>query len=83
MTAKYPGFGTHRAVLALRGAMRRHRFAIHLDVRAFFPSVDLDILRRLITARVDPALMAVLDLVFECAAGVLRSRGAALRPADR
>lgn len=62
-----PGFGTHRAVLALRGAMRRHRFAVHLDVRAFFPSVEFDVLRRLITARVDdPALMAVLDLVFEC-----------------
>lgn len=66
-----PGFGTHRAVLALRGAMRRHRFAVHLDVRAFFPSVDLDILRRLLTARIDdPALMAVLDLVFECGRSV-------------
>ena len=40
-----PGGGTHRAVLALQRRMRQHRFALHLDIKRYFPSVDLDILR--------------------------------------
>jgi hypothetical protein len=37
-----PGGGTHRAWLRLLRAMRRRRFFVHLDVRAYFPSIDPD-----------------------------------------
>jgi RNA-directed DNA polymerase len=64
-----PGFGAHRAVIRLRELMRRHRYVVHLDVRAFFPSVDLDIQRRLIARTIrDDRLLAVLDRVFDVGA---------------
>ncbi len=61
-----PGFGTHRAVLRLLELMRRHRFVLHLDIRAYFPSIDRTILRGLITRRVrDDAFMEVVDRVLD------------------
>jgi len=56
-----PGYGAHRAVLALQRAMQRHRFAVHLDVRAYFPSIDLDLLDGLVARRVKDT--GVRDLV--------------------
>ena len=51
-----PGHGTHRAVLRIADAMRRHRFVVHLDVRAYFPSIDHEHLDRALARRVrDPA----------------------------
>jgi retron-type reverse transcriptase len=47
-----PGFGTHRAVLRLWELMRRHRFALHLDLRAYFASIDIEILQRLLARRI-------------------------------
>ena len=47
-----PGYGTHRAVLRLQEAMRRHRFVLHLDIRSYFPSVDRAILLQLLRRRV-------------------------------
>lgn len=65
------GYGVHRAVLALQRAMRRHRFAVHLDVKAFFPSIDVAILRRLLARRIsDRRFLAVLDRIFESSAGL-------------
>ena len=46
------GAGVHRARLSLQRSLRHHRFAVHLDVRAYFASVDLDILRALVARRV-------------------------------
>lgn len=67
------GFGAHRAVLWTQAAMRRHRFAVHLDVKACFPSVDVDTMRRLIARRVDDArVLALLDDVFEAGRAVYR-----------
>lgn len=61
-----PGFGTHRAVLRLRELMNQHRFVLHLDVRSYFPSVDLSILSRLLARRIrDPRFLAVLAAVLE------------------
>ncbi len=57
-----PGFGTHRAVLRLWHLMRRFRFAVHLDVRAYFPSIDPDILRQILSRRIrDERFLAVVD----------------------
>lgn len=66
-----PGFGAHRAVLALQGAMRRHRFVLHLDIRSYFPSVDPDLALELVARRVrDAALLAVLGQVLESGRGL-------------
>jgi retron-type reverse transcriptase len=42
------GYGTHRAVLRLQALLRRFRFVLHLDVRAYFPSIDREILLRVL-----------------------------------
>ncbi len=60
------GFGTHRAVLRLLELVRRHRYALHLDIRSYFPSVDLEILRALLARRIrDERFLAVVDRVLE------------------
>ncbi len=68
-----PGYGVHRAVLALVRAMRRYRFAVHLDVRAFFPSIDVARLRALVERLIDDLrFMAALDRVLEAGGAVYR-----------
>jgi hypothetical protein len=65
------GLGTHRAVLRLLALVRRHRFAVHLDVRGYFPSIDLDLLRGLLRRRIrDERFLAVVDAVLEAGARV-------------
>ncbi len=60
------GLGTHRAVLRLAEHMRRRRFVVHLDIRSYFPSIDLEILRSLLARRVnDPRFLAVVDLILQ------------------
>ena len=63
-----PGFGTHRAVLALQRLMRGTRFVIHLDVRRYFPSVHLPTLGRLLRQPVpedeDACRAAAVEAVF-------------------
>jgi len=59
-----PGFGTHRAVRRLQMFMQSHRFAVHLDVKACFPSTDITILSALVRRRVrDARFLAVLERV--------------------
>jgi RNA-directed DNA polymerase len=66
-----PGFGTERAVLRVRELMRRHRFAVHLDVRAFFPSIEVDLLVGLVRRRVrDARFLAVLKAVLDAGRGL-------------
>ncbi len=66
-----PGFGTHRAVLRLLELIRRHRFALHLDVKSYFPSIDVEILRRLLAERIrDWRFLDVVDRVLEVGAGM-------------
>ncbi|MEZ4464530.1 MAG: RNA-directed DNA polymerase [bacterium] len=61
-----PGFGTHRAVLALLRLKRRHRFALHLDVRAFFPSVQVERLHALLAAFVrEPPVLALVGRILD------------------
>ena len=60
------GLGTHRAVLRLLVLMRAHRFAVHLDIRSYFPSIDTEILKRLLGRRIrDRRFLAVLDRVID------------------
>ena len=47
-----PGYGTHRAVLRLHDYVKRYRYALHLDIRAYFPSIDLDRLLGLVSRRI-------------------------------
>lgn len=66
------GGGAHRAVIAVQRAMRQHRFALHLDVRSYFPSIDLAILRDLVGRRIrDSAFMEVIERVLASGAGLV------------
>jgi hypothetical protein len=65
------GLGTHRAVIRLMQLMRSHRYAVHLDIRAYFPSIDLTILRRLLAQRIaDRRFVAVVDQVLSARSGI-------------
>lgn len=58
------GFGSHRAVLALQRLMGRHRWALHLDVRAYFPSISHDIVAALLARRCrDPEFLRHLESI--------------------
>lgn len=65
-----PNLGQHRAVLRLHRAMCEHRFALHLDVRSYFPSIRPDLVRALVAARIrDDRLLAVIDTILAAGAG--------------
>jgi len=67
------GYGAHRAVLRLTEYMRRHRFFLHLDVRAYFPSIDRQILRGLLARRIrDRRFLGVMGRVLDSGAGLYR-----------
>jgi hypothetical protein len=64
-----PGYGTHRAVLRILEFVRRFRFAVHLDIKTYFPSVDLEILRRLLAESIrDERFLRVIDQILEVGA---------------
>lgn len=51
--------------------MRRHRFAVHLDVKSYFPSIDVDRLRGLLARKIrDVRFLAVVDQVLEAGRGI-------------
>lgn len=65
------GFGTHRAVLRLLELCRRHSYVLHLDVRSYFASIDLEILRGLLRRRIrDRPFLEVVDRVLEAGRGL-------------
>ncbi len=66
-----PDKGTHRAVLRLLELIRRHRYTLHLDVRSYFPSIDLEILRRLVARRIrDRRFLSVVKRVLAAGRGL-------------
>ena len=67
------GKGTHKALDRCQQFARRFRYVLPLDVRQFFPSVDLRLLRQTL-ARViaDPDVMRLIDLILASGATVLR-----------
>ncbi len=59
-----PGRGSHRAVIALLGALRRHRYVLLLDVRHYFLGIDRAILREVMERRIkDRRLLAMLGVI--------------------
>lgn len=68
-----PGGGVHRAVLHLQRAMRRHERIVHLDLRAYFPSVDPAVVHSLLDRTLrDQRLVHLVDRVVASGAGVYR-----------
>ena len=68
--ASRAGRGTHRARLRLLEFMRRYRFCLHLDVRSYFPSIDIEIVRRLLARRIrDDDFLAVMDRILASGRG--------------
>ncbi len=64
-----PGRGSHRAVLAFLAALRSHRFALCLDVRHYFLTIDrrilMDLMRRSLK---DARLLRLLRTIMESGA---------------
>jgi hypothetical protein len=72
-----PGGGTHRAWLRLWEGLRRHRFALHLDVRSYFPSIDPErVLQQLLRRVDDRRFLVVLAQVLERGRGLYDSPAA-------
>ncbi len=68
-----PGYGTHRAVLRLQQAMRRHRHALHLDIRSYFPSIDRQLLLQVLHRRIrDERFLTLVAKVLEVGAAFHR-----------
>ena len=60
------GKGTHRAVLRYQGFARRFRYALKMDVRKYFPSIDHAVLKgQLRRVFKDRALLAVMDAIVD------------------
>lgn len=58
------GYGTHRALHHFTVAAARHRWVLQADVRLYFPSIDLTILRSQLTAAIDcPGTLWLLDQI--------------------
>ncbi|QDU65902.1 RNA-directed DNA polymerase [Engelhardtia mirabilis] len=65
-----PGGGTHRARLALLRHLRRRHWFVHLDLRSYFPSIDLELLRELLARRIrDRPFLSVIEHVLDAGAG--------------
>lgn len=74
------GAGPSRAVLRLLSLQRRFRWALHLDLRAYFPSVDPDQAAALVAARAPaPRLQQALQAALAAGRGLIDRHG--LRPA--
>jgi RNA-directed DNA polymerase len=66
------GKGTHRALDRCQGFARRYRYVLPCDVRQFFPSIDLAILRDILRRKVrDPGILGLIDRVLASGVGVL------------
>jgi len=71
------GRGTHRAALAFLGALRRHSYALLLDMRRYFPSVDRRILQDLLARKLkDRRLLELMRVILEAGDGLYRRRDA-------
>ncbi|UCC75951.1 MAG: hypothetical protein JSW37_10590, partial [Anaerolineales bacterium] len=66
------GKGTHRALDRCQEFARRYRYVLQCDLRQFFPSIDHQILRRIVARRIaDPSVMWLVDRILASGAGVL------------
>jgi len=75
-----PGYGTHRALLRLLESMRRYRYALHLDVRSYFPSIDRELLLELVARRIrDPSFVHLAGLLLKAGGHLYASPAARKR----
>jgi RNA-directed DNA polymerase len=66
------GKGTHRAILRCSQFARRYPYVLQCDVRQFFPSIDLQILRSILEKQTgEPAVMGLIDRILQSGVGVL------------
>jgi retron-type reverse transcriptase len=71
--ASRPGKGTHAALDRAQHFARGHRYALQLDVREFFPSIDHTILRGLLAHHIaDERMMDLIDRILAGGAEELR-----------
>jgi len=60
------GKGNHRALRQFVTGCRRYRFVLVLDVRKFFPSIDLEVVKALGRRRIkDPGVLWLLDTIID------------------
>jgi len=72
------GRGSHRALMACLGALRRFRFRLSLDVRHYFLSIDRNILLEDLSRCIkDRRLLALLRSLADSGAGIYRKPGMA------
>ncbi len=70
--ANREGKGTHRALDRCQALARRYSHVLQVDLRQFFPSIDLAILRRVLARKLDdPGVLWLIDRVLESGEGVL------------
>ncbi|NJL27687.1 MAG: RNA-dependent DNA polymerase, partial [Thermoanaerobaculia bacterium] len=68
-----PDRGSHRAILRFLEHQRRFRYVMHLDIRAYFPSVDHEILLGLLAPRLrDRRVTALLEAILASGAELYR-----------
>ena len=66
------GKGTHRALDRCQAFARRYRYVLPCDVRQFFPSIDLPILRDTLRRKVrDPGILWLTGQILDSGVGVL------------
>jgi retron-type reverse transcriptase len=66
------GKGTHRALDRAQAFSRQHRFVLQCDVRQFFPSIDLRILKSVLANKIlDERVLWLCDQVLDGGRGVL------------
>jgi retron-type reverse transcriptase len=64
--------GTHRALDRCQQFARHYPYVLQCDIRQFFPSIDHEVLREIISGPIsDPDVMWLVDRIMESGAGVL------------
>ncbi len=70
--ANRAGKGTHAALDRTQEYARRYRYVLQCDVKQFFPSIDLAILREILARKIaDPAVLGLIDSILASGIGVL------------
>jgi RNA-directed DNA polymerase len=71
--ANRKGKGTHAALDRAQSFARRYAYVLQCDIRQFFPSIDLTILRSILARKLtDAETMGLIDLILGSGAGILR-----------
>lgn len=64
--ANRTGKGTHQAIRRFQHFMQRYRFVLKCDIKEYFPSIDLEILKTLIRRCIrDPQVLWLIDTIID------------------